>query len=68
MYQSPLVRPTEVWHGTDLTVIPHGRGRLILSLFNIVEHLGNDPVADILLLNLWRWSATQDKPDIEVSP
>jgi hypothetical protein len=54
--------PTEVWHGTDLTVLPHGRGRLVLSTLNLIEHLGADPVADKLLLNLCRWSAVEMKP------
>ena len=51
--------PTEVWHGTDLTVVPHGRGRMVLSTFNLIEHLGTDPVADKLLLNLCRWLAAE---------
>jgi len=54
--------PTEVWHGTDLTVLPHGQGRLILSTLNLTEHLGTDPVADKLLLNLCRWLTVEMKP------
>ena len=60
--------PTEIWHGSSLTVIPHGRGRLILSLFNIADHLGNDPVADRLLMNLCRWSVGAAKPNSERKP
>jgi len=54
--------PTEVWHGSNLLVMPHGRGRLVLSTFNLIEHLGADPVADKLLLNLCRWLGGETKP------
>jgi hypothetical protein len=67
-HNKDYIGPTEVWHGTDLTVVPHGRGRLVLSTLNLIEHLGADPVADQLLLNLCRWSAAEMKPGSERKP
>jgi len=40
------------WAGADLTVLPWGRGRAILSTLLVAEHLGSDPAADRLALNL----------------
>jgi hypothetical protein len=60
--------PTEVWHGTNLAVLPHGCGRMVLSTFNFIEHLGTDPAADKLLLNLCRWSSAQTNPGMEEQP
>ncbi len=34
-----------------------GRGRLIVSCFDVLEHLGSSPVADRLVLNLVRYGA-----------
>ena len=42
----------QAWHGTDLAVVPHGKGKMILSMLQIVDHLGSDPVADKLFQNL----------------
>jgi len=42
----------DVWSGSDLSEVKHGKGTLILSTMRIVPHLGDDPVADTLLLNL----------------
>jgi hypothetical protein len=52
--------PTQWWHGTDLAVVPHGKGSMILSMLRIVENLGRDPVADRLIMNLLRFA--QDTP------
>ena len=43
---------TECWHGTDLGTISHGKGTMILSTLNILQHLGKDPIADRMLGNL----------------
>jgi hypothetical protein len=53
--------PTEWWHGTDLAVVKHGKGTMILSTLKIVEHLGKDPVADKILFNMIKWSADLNK-------
>jgi len=64
-YTKDYTGPTEVWHGADLTVVAHGRGRPVLSTFNLIEYLGTDPVADKPLLNLCRWSAADGQPSLE---
>ena len=48
--------PTQWWHGSDLAVVKHGKGTMVLSTLRIAEHLGKDPVADRLLLNLIKWT------------
>lgn len=40
------------WAGVDLATLPWGRGRAILSTLLVAEHVGRDPAADRLLLNL----------------
>jgi len=42
----------DVWSGSDLSEVKHGKGSLLLSTMRIVPNLGDDPVADKLLLNL----------------
>jgi len=42
----------DVWSGSDLSEVKHGKGTLLLSTMRIVPNLGDDPVADTLLLNL----------------
>jgi len=42
----------DVWSGSDLSEVKHGKGSLLISTMRIVPHLGKDPVADKLLLNL----------------
>jgi hypothetical protein len=41
-------------YGSDLAVVPYGRGRLIISTYRIDGNLGKDPVADRLLWNMLR--------------
>ena len=43
--------------GVDLADLPYGRGRLVINMFEVVEHLGADPVAALLLRNLLRFAA-----------
>ena len=54
--------PTEWWHGTDLAIVPHGKGKMILSTLRMVENIGKDPVADLLLQNMIRFADTQRVP------
>ena len=51
--------PGESWWGADLAVVPHGKGRAVLSQLRIVENLGKDPVADKLLFNLIDFTTNQ---------
>ncbi len=40
------------WAGSDLQIVPWGKGRLIFSQFLLRETVGRDPVADRLFRNL----------------
>jgi len=42
----------DVWVGSDLSEVKHGKGKLLLSTMQIVPHLNKDPVADKLLGNI----------------
>ena len=42
----------EVWSGSDLSVVEHGKGKMVLSTLKILENLNTDPVSEILLLNI----------------
>jgi beta-galactosidase len=48
--------PGDTWWGVDVTRIPHGKGRILISQLRLVENLGKDPVADKILYNLIRHS------------
>ena len=50
--------PGAVWWGSDLAVVPHGSGRLILSTLRLLGHLGRDPVADTIVLRLASFAAS----------
>lgn len=50
------IGPSPAWYGMDLGIVPHGKGRYVLSVLRIVENLGEDPVADRLLVNLIRFA------------
>jgi beta-galactosidase len=45
------------WSGVDLAIHPFGHGKIIFNTLLIEEHLGRDPAADRLLLNLIRLAA-----------
>jgi hypothetical protein len=47
------------WWGSDVTLLPHGKGHFLLSTMLLLEHLGQDPVADKLLLNMIRWMSSR---------
>jgi hypothetical protein len=42
--------------GSDLLIVPYGEGKLVLTTYRLLENLGTDPVAEIILRNLLRWS------------
>ncbi|MEM7380824.1 MAG: hypothetical protein AAF361_06440 [Bacteroidota bacterium] len=44
--------PGSSWWGSDLAIIPSGRGRYVISQLRLLENLGKDPVADKILLNM----------------
>jgi hypothetical protein len=49
--------PGDSWWGADLAVVPHGKGRVLVSQLRLVGNLGRDPVADRILFNLIAWVA-----------
>ena len=49
--------PEPAWYGMDMGIVPHGKGRYILSTLRLIENLGSDPVADRILYNLVRFAA-----------
>lgn len=46
----------EVWWSADVLEANLGKGKMLLSTFQIIENLGKDPVADKLLLNMINFS------------
>jgi hypothetical protein len=48
--------PRDVWWGSDMVVVPYGKGRMLLSTLRIGENLGKDPVADKLFYNMVQWA------------
>jgi beta-galactosidase len=44
--------PGDTWWGSDLAIVPLGRGYCIASQLRLVENLGRDPVAEKILYNL----------------
>lgn len=50
-------KPTGYDAGIVLGAYRHGKGRLILNTLHLLEHLGSNPVADRLLLNLLAWAS-----------
>ncbi len=44
--------PIRHWWGSNITVKRLGAGRVVFTHLRILEHLGNDPVADRLFVNL----------------
>ena len=44
--------PGDAWWGSDMAIVPYGKGTCIISQLRITKFLGRDPVADKLLGNL----------------
>ena len=44
--------PGASWWGSDLVILPLGKGRIIVSQLRLLDNLGKDPVADKLLSNI----------------
>ena len=47
--------PGETWWGTDVGDVPFEKGRFVVSYLRLVENLGIDPVADLILYNMIRF-------------
>jgi hypothetical protein len=48
----------DLWHGTDIAIKAHGHGNVILSTLILRRKVAYDPVAQLLLSNLLRYSDT----------
>jgi hypothetical protein len=44
--------PGTSWWGSDMAIVPTGKGRYLISQLRLVENLGKDPVADKILFNM----------------
>lgn len=44
--------PGASWWGSDMAIVPSGKGRYLISQLRLVENLGKDPVADKILFNM----------------
>ena len=42
----------EVWSGSDLSIVEHGKGKMVLSTLKLLENLNYDPVSEIVLFNM----------------
>jgi len=40
---------TTAWHGVDLGILSHGKGKMILCTLDVVPNLDKDPLAEIVL-------------------
>ena len=52
--------PGDVWWAADVLLAPLEEGKMLLSTLKILENLGNDPVADKLLLNMIDFASHDD--------
>jgi hypothetical protein len=53
--------PGDTWYGSDMAIVPVGKGRCILSQLRLIDFLGQDPVADKILYNLIEFAASPVK-------
>lgn len=44
--------PGDVWWAADILEVQIKKGKLVLSTYDIIQHLDKDPVADIILTNM----------------
>ena len=42
----------EVWSGSDLSIVKHGKGKMVLSTLKLLENLNYDPISEIVLFNM----------------
>lgn len=47
--------PGASWWGSDMAIVPFGKGRYLISQLRLIENLGKDPVADKILLNMIKY-------------
>ncbi len=56
------------WWGTDLLVRRYGSGRIVFTHLRIMDHLGRDPVADRIFVNMLRHFSRRSVPSEETLP
>ena len=56
------------WWGSDLLVHRYGSGRIVLTHLRVLEHLGMDPVADRLFVNILRHFSRRSVPPDHIVP
>ena len=42
----------EVWSGSDLSIVKHGKGKMVLTTLKLIENINYDPVSELILLNI----------------
>lgn len=47
--------PGEEWWGSDVAILPIGKGKVIVSQLRLLPNLGTDPVADKIMANLLQY-------------
>ncbi|NET35689.1 MAG: hypothetical protein F6K19_27300 [Cyanothece sp. SIO1E1] len=47
--------PGEAWWGSDVAILPMGKGKVIASQLRLLPNLGTDPVADKIMANLLQY-------------
>ncbi len=46
------------WSGSNLLILPVGKGRVVLSTLQLMDNLGRHPAADRIVINLLRYGRT----------
>ncbi len=49
--------PGASWWGSDMVLLPYGKGRCLVSQLDLVRNLNKDPVADKILANMIKYLA-----------
>ena len=47
--------PGKVWWGSDVVIVKHKKGDMLLSTLKLLPNLGKDPVADKILMNMIKY-------------
>jgi hypothetical protein len=56
------------WWGSDILVARYGSGRLVFTHVRVLEHLGKDPLADRIFVNMLHHFARRSVPSGEIEP
>ena len=48
--------PGASWWGSDVVILPYGKGEIVVSQLRLLQQLGKDPVADKLFGNMLKYS------------